>query len=462
MLVDAAILKEYEALVRSKNWSDLYSLFENDRTDIREDHSLKRIITLETVPLFVYISFVVPQRDRRDHRKVFSTFDDESLVNNYDDFMSSKSLTNYFGTCYIQELMERGENMNEVIIKVLENNSFLRSRRHIALKAVQVSRGGSNNILYHLIRIRMAKEIERKGVSLERCAHLKVWPSLISQVDSKDAKRICFREFFKLLKGSYPSLLERPDIVKSMGLVDSAIHYGKEDALRYLFTRCHGLLLNNSASIFRSIAEMKCSVSLALALGIGASVQDLEHYPTNVKVLLDVDRTGLCPLHLLWMMPSVQRRLKIDTNRCSSRDKSMETILVERTLMCIRVCEQKFPQILHHFGRAWTHVSLYSKPISGRNKQSFPVQQPYSLGMMRRIIHTIALSQGRKPLHVSCEYGFSWDKGIRVFYNEDESLIYTSDPLTNLKPFALAACSDESDLDSIYELLVRHPDAIGV
>jgi hypothetical protein len=65
-------------------------------------------------------------------------------------------------------------------------------------------------------------------------------------------------------------------------------------------------------------------------------------------------------------------------------------------------------------------------------------------------------------LYVACEYGFSWDKGIRVFYNEDESLIYTPDPITNLKPFALAACSDESDLDSVYELLVRHPDAIGV
>jgi hypothetical protein len=461
MLVDVGILKEYEALVRSRNWNDLYYLFENDRTDIREDQSMKRIITLETVPLYVYMSFMVPQRDRRDHRKVFSAFDDEFMVEVAGDFlMSSNSLTNYFGTCYIQELMERGENMNEVIIKVLENNSFLRSRRPIALKAVKVSREGTNNILYHLIRIRMAKEIERKGVSLDRCAHLRMWPSLISQVDSKDVK-ICFREFFKLLKDSYPSLLERPDIVNSMGLVDSAIHYGKEDALRYLFTRCHGLLLNNSASIFRSIAEIKCSVSLALALGIGASVQDLKHYPTNVKVLLDVDRRGLCPLHFLWMMPSAQRRLKIDTNRYS-RDKSMETVFVERTLMCIRVCAQKFPDSLHHFGRAWKHVSSNSKPISGRYKQSCPVQQPYSLGMMKRIIHEIALTQGRKPLHVACEYGFSWDKGIRVFYNEDESLIYTADPLTNLKPFALAACSDESDLDSIYELLVRHPDAIGV
>ena len=453
MLVDVGILKEYEALVRSRNWNDLYYLFENDRTDIREDQSMKRIITLETVPLYVYISFMVPQRDRRDHGKVFSAFDDEFMVEVAGDFLiSSNSLTNYFGTCYIQELMERGEHMNEVIINVLENNSFLRSRRSIALKAVKVSSEGTNNILYHLIRIRMAKEIERKGVTLDRCAHLRMWPSLISQVDSKDV-RTCFREFFKLLKDNYPSLLERPDIVNSMGLVDSTIHYGKIDALRYLFTHCHGLLLNNSASIFRSIAEIKCSVSLALALGIGASVQDLKHYPTNVKVLLDVDRKGLCPLHLLWMMPSVQRRLKIDTN---------SYILVERTLMCIRVCAQKFPGILHHFGRAWKHVSSYSKPISVRYKQSCPVQQPYSLSMMRRIVQEIALSQGRKPLYVACEYGFSWDKGIRVFYNEDESLIYTPDPITNLKPFALAACSDESDLDSVYELLVRHPDAIGV
>ena len=55
MLVDVGILKEYEALVRSRNWNDLYYLFENDRTDIREDQSMKRIITLETVPLYVYM-----------------------------------------------------------------------------------------------------------------------------------------------------------------------------------------------------------------------------------------------------------------------------------------------------------------------------------------------------------------------------------------------------------------------
>jgi hypothetical protein len=84
----------------------------------------------------------------------------------------------------------------------------------------------------------------------------------------------------------------------------------------------------------------------------------------------------------------------------------------------------------------------------------------YSIGMMRRIVHAIASEQGRKTLHVSCEYGISWAEGLRILYREEESIIDMSDPLTNLKPFALAACSKESNIDTIYELLVRNPGAI--
>ena len=463
----AVVLKKYHDLVMTANWIALYRLFSRSiRSDIREDKSMQRLITLESVPLYVYIAYLVPRRGLWDDRRIFASFDDTFMMVHCDDFLSSESnLVRHFGTHYVQELMDRGEKMNEILKVVLTNNANLLNAQYVTQKAVNVSREKKSNILNHLLQIRMVKEIDRNGGSLESFAPLQIWQTLQHQVEEED-KSFCFQEFFRFLKDSYPGLLERPDIVHSLGLVNSAIEYRKEHALQYIFTQCQGiLLLNSCSSIFCYLTLNKCSVSLALALGIGASVEDLVHYPTNIKVLVDVDHDGLSPLHHLWMMPTehLLRRDRRETNRYS-KDESIETVLVEKTIMCIRTCKQKFPDILRHFLKAWTYVSsmkLRSDPNTPLGNNTLPRQyEPYSLGMMRRIVHAIASDQGRKPLYAACEYGISWDKGLRVLYREEESIVDMPDPLTNLKPFALAACSEESDIDTIFELLVHNPGAI--
>ena len=467
MMLPAADLKNFQYLFMSGNWIALHRAFTSIRTDIREDTYMQRLITLDSVPLHVYLAYLVPPTDLWDDRRVFASFDDDFMKVHCIDFLSSDSdLVRYFGTQYVQELMDRGDTMNEVFETVLKYNADLLDGRSIAQKAVNVSRERNNNMLNRVLQIRMAKEIASNGGSLESFAPIQIWQTLKLQVKEED-RSFCFQEFFRFLKDSHPSLLERPDIVHSLGLVNSAIEYRKEYALRYIFTQCHGiLLLNGATSIFCYIALSKCSVSLALALGVGASVEEQVHYPINIDVLLDVDHDGLSPLHHLWIMPTehLRQRDKREANRYS-KDLSIETVLVEKTLMCIRTCKQKFPDILHHFGKAWTCVSSL-KTLSDRKiplivgNTSSMQYELYSIGMMRRIVHAIASEQGRKTLHVSCEYGISWAEGLRILYREEESIIDMSDPLTNLKPFALAACSKESNIDTIYELLVRNPGAI--
>ena len=66
---------------------------------------------------------------------------------------------------------------------------------------------------------------------------------------------------------------------------------------------------------------------------------------------------------------------------------------------------------------------------------------------------------GRLPLHVACEHGISWNKGLEKLVKANVTALDTYDPVTCLAPFALLAATGEQ-LDSVYRLLRQHPNVI--
>jgi hypothetical protein len=74
-------------------------------------------------------------------------------------------------------------------------------------------------------------------------------------------------------------------------------------------------------------------------------------------------------------------------------------------------------------------------------------------------------SQGRLPLHTAVQYGLKWDDEVEDILNANVFAASDLDPVTNLYPFLLAACStgkqEGYDLNSIYQLARCNPNCVG-
>ena len=66
----------------------------------------------------------------------------------------------------------------------------------------------------------------------------------------------------------------------------------------------------------------------------------------------------------------------------------------------------------------------------------------------------------RLALHVACEYGMQWDKGIQLLVQTKVCTLQEVDPKSKLLPFCLAATAPTTSLNTIYELVRRDPGVL--
>ena len=69
-------------------------------------------------------------------------------------------------------------------------------------------------------------------------------------------------------------------------------------------------------------------------------------------------------------------------------------------------------------------------------------------------------SHKRLALHVACEYGMQWDKGLKLLVQTNVCTLQDVDPRSELLPFCLAAAAPVTTLNNIYELLRRDPGVL--
>ncbi len=75
-------------------------------------------------------------------------------------------------------------------------------------------------------------------------------------------------------------------------------------------------------------------------------------------------------------------------------------------------------------------------------------------------------SKNRLPIHHATEKGISWHHSLKDIFHANPCLISEPDPQTGLSPVILSACCDcenesSSNLDSIFELMRKHPESIS-
>lgn len=501
--------KIYNSLFQQKNWMRLKYCFDNDDLDIREDDGMKELITLNSVPLSVYLFFKTIRKHRCNHSILLQEFDDKFLLKN-------KSAFCRWGECadmieqYVLELLERA--LDDEVLELLKCHTHLVHNDKIVKRATHFSRIiGRKCLLYELIRIICRSTLVNKSSARQEGYSdeiLMPWSSYVdSDVDvgqqanefwrheflnwehdgtndsglsnetngidtkkfscwfemsltsvSGDNENFCFDLIVQVLKEEYSHLLELKSFINELKLVQRALHYGNEGAFRYIVATCEDVLSQSDggSGIFHQIAMEKNSVGFEIALGVGSVIDNVK-YPIDVGVLLEKDSFGLSSLHYLWFIPmnTFRRRDIVDVQHHDNA-ASDETLVMEKILMCLRACENKFPNVRSYFLHAWKGVASLSLP------QNHPIMlRPCGTGFMRRIVDQLAHEENRLPIEIACHYGLPWED-LRVLFHEDDKKYLTHvDERTQLKLFALAAC-DQSDLDVIFELIVRHPAILEI
>jgi len=454
-------------LIQEREWDAVRLRMHTHVEEIRDDKSISSLVTLESTPFDIYVTLTLLCTRSNG---VFEPFDNAFILNHVDEYITITG-----PSMLLNEMFDRGPSasMDQAAFGILENYPELLYDSWTIGKALSLARGArEKSVAHRMFQI----GIQRKIASVELVEHLDDAVHHQAIVDSlacyrdfylteslipEATCRLCFAEFFRVLCEDFPLLLTYKHIVNGLHLMHSALGYRKEDIFHSILEHCPCILHcasidDGQRSIFHEVAHAKAMSSMSKLLGLGASPEELHFYPDNHDILLQKDERGLSPLHYLWIMTPepLNRRYRSHANRYN-RDNSEETVAVERTLMCLRDCERKFPGISRHFVHAWTHVTTIASTTLGSDFV------PFSLSTMRRIVHAIAQDENRPPLHVGCAYGMSWKTGLRVLYHERETLVEVPDSsYTGLMPFALAACGEESDLTSVYELLRLYPTAL--
>ena len=96
-------------------------------------------------------------------------------------------------------------------------------------------------------------------------------------------------------------------------------------------------------------------------------------------------------------------------------------------------------------------------------KGRLPIQAAVEDGLrwddgMNVIVEATATDENCLPIHVAAKYGLKWEDGMKCIIEANQAAMIEKDPMTGLYPFALAAVGEDSDLSSIYELLMRRLD----
>jgi len=69
--------------------------------------------------------------------------------------------------------------------------------------------------------------------------------------------------------------------------------------------------------------------------------------------------------------------------------------------------------------------------------------------------------EGRLPLFTASEQSVKWSNGVCAILKGYGAAIEDVDVVTGLEVFMLAAVGEESDLETVYNLLLDHPAAIN-
>lgn len=508
-MLSAMHFKIYNSLFQQKNWMRLKYCFDNDDLDIREDDGMKDMITLNSVPLSVFLFFKTIRKHRCNHRILFQEFDNKFMLQNKGAFCGRGECADMIEQ-YVLELLERA--LDDEVLELLKCHTHLVHNYKIVKRATHFSRIiGRRCLLYELIRIICRSTlVSKSSARQEGCSDeiLMPWSSYISNdVDvgpqvsefwfheflswehdvtndsglyietngidtkefsswfemsltsaSRDNENFCFDLIVRVLKEEHSHLLKLKSFINELKLVQRALHYGNEGAFRCIVATCEDVLSKSDggSGIFHQIAIEKNSVGFEIALGVGSVIDNVK-YPIDVGVLLEKDSFGLSSLHYLWFIPinTFGRRDIVDVQHHDNAAFD-ETLVVEKVLMCLRACENKFPNVRSHFLHAWKGVISLSLP------QNHPIMlRPCSTGLMRQIVDQLAHEENRLPMEIACHYGLPWESLRVLFHEDDENYLTRVDEQTQLKLFALAAC-DQSDLDVIFELIVRNPATLEI
>ena len=270
-----------------------------------------------------------------------------------------------------------------------------------------------------------------------------------------DDARMCFLEFYRVLQSDFQELLTLKDVVVGLKLLHCALDYG-EDKVYLEILRSLGPSSAVQISILGDLSLLKEHEAISKVLGIGALPEDQYLHPNNNDILFQRDERNLTVLNYLWIVgqPSFNSKNRIFSKRWE-RDASLQASRVESTMKCLSSFEEKFPGVTRHFIRAWSCLLNANRQTLHQDSLS-----PFTLRMMKQVMHRVAKDENRNPLHVACEYGLSWSAGLPMVYSSQGSCIELPDPRSGLKPFAIAAVGVGSDLDAVYELLRLSPTAI--
>jgi hypothetical protein len=456
----------FVALLKDGNWD---AVRERVHSQAHEDicgnsKAISGLITLKSAPFDVYVQLT---RICERSRDIFEPFSDEFILEHADNFISISG-----PSLFIQKIFKRNSSsLDKAAFDVMEKQSphllyeWWTIRKCLELSRGETDRQGLSYTLFQKgIRRKIGNLVEhlqedtghRQTVIDSLACYTHLYYHHLSNFREEDS-RLCFVEFFGVLRKDFRQMLMFKDIVMGLKLMHCALDYGEDGIFQELVRLLQKSSLENSgkSSILHDVALLKRPLAISKALGIGAPPEDLHLYPYNRDVLFQTDERNLSPLNYLWIVeqPPCKRIDRVFAKRWE-REPSLQKSRVEGALKCLHSFEQKFPGISRHFVYAWTGAVVAIRNLPCQDLSLF------TLDMMKRVMNKIAKDEGRKPLHVACDYGISWNAGLRVLYHERGSCVDALDPKTNLKPFALAASGNESELSSVYELLRLSPTAI--
>ena len=150
-MLSAMHFKIYNSLFQQKNWMRLKYCFDNDDFDIREDDGMKDMITLNSVPLSVFLFFKTIRKHRCNHRILFQEFDNKFMLQNKGAFCGRGECADMIEQ-YVLELLERA--LDDEVLELLKCHTHLVHNYKIVKRATHFSRIiGRRCLFYELIRI---------------------------------------------------------------------------------------------------------------------------------------------------------------------------------------------------------------------------------------------------------------------------------------------------------------------
>ncbi len=459
----------FTAFLGDRAFDDVQELLSSEvrEQSIVVDSSSKVIgdlISLDSTPFDVFVETTRIYQRRND---VFEPFRDDFILEHVDDYISMLG-----PSLVVQKMFKRDSSRLEAAaFNVLENQAphllyeWWTIRRCIELSHGPMERDGLSSTLFQIgiqrkVGIYLGHLAEDPNLRQRVIDSLSCYKDLYHTSSFSQDSKLCFLEFFGVVRKQFEQILMFKDIVMGLKLMHCALEYGEDTIYQDLLKLQESSLPENvgKTSIFHDAALLKRPVAVSNALGVGASADDTHLYPDDHKILFQTDEMNLSPLNYLWIIqqPTQQSFKKINRNwaRRLGREEALQNNKVEGALKCLQSFELKFPGIKRHFVYAWTGA------VKTLRNSSCEGLSLFTIDMVKHIIQEIASFEDRKPFHVACEYGILWSTGLRSFYRERGNDMDDLDPKTSLKPFALAASGNEGDLNTVYELLRLSPTAI--